>query len=288
MARESSVPRPAPSAPHLGKSEVAVDEQGVEADVAEVGENRHGHLHARVADPFEELLEGEEEHQEGHAVDQHVVVGDGHVDHLDGLPEAVEQRCGGILQRSDGEAQRRVEEDAVVEQPGRTLALPAGVELADEGRKSQRDPHGRDEEDEEDRAAKRYGGQRRGVLTAVAADHQVVGHLGENLSHLGQHDGEGQPQVSTVLLLVCCESVHASYGSRAAKVRIILPKTDHPSRFVPARIRQRPDGSDSRPAFVTSRRPVSACPASTIVASQRTRTQRTLQPEARLFELNIT
>ena len=220
MARESSVPRPAPSAPHLGKSEVAVDEQGVEADVAEVGENRHGHLHARVADPFEELLEGEEEHQEGHAVDQHVVVGDGHVDHLDGLPEAVEQR--------------------------------------------------------------------RGVLTAVAADHQVVGHLGENLSHLGQHDGEGQPQVSTVLLLVCCESVHASYGSRAAKVRIILPKTDHPSRFVPARIRQRPDGSDSRPAFVTSRRPVSACPASTIVASQRTRTQRTLQPEARLFELNIT
>ena len=59
-----------------------------------------------------------------------------------------------------------------------------------------------DEEDEEDRAAERSGGQRRGVVASVTADHDVVGDLYEDLPQLGHHDGQGQFQIGFVLSFV--------------------------------------------------------------------------------------
>ncbi len=83
----------------------------------------------------------------------------------------------------------------------RPAAFAAGEMLPDERGHADGDADRGDEEDEEDRAAERYGGQRRGVAAAVAADHEVVGDLREDLSHLGQHDGQRQPQIGAVLSL---------------------------------------------------------------------------------------
>ena len=193
---------------HFAEPEVAVDEQPVEPDVGDIGDDRHRHLDLRVAHPFEELLEGEEEHQEGHADHQQPVVGDGHADHVDGLSEPVEQRRGDPLREPEPDAQQRVEDDGVLQQIARSAAVALCVEFADEGREAQRDAHRRDEDDEEDRAAERHGGQRRGIVAAVAADHYVVGELREDLPQLRQHDGQGQPEVGLVLRFIGCEAVH--------------------------------------------------------------------------------
>ena len=58
---------------------------------------------------------------------------------------------------------------------------------------------------------------------SVAADHEIVGHLRENLSHLRQHDRQRQPQVLPVLLpciaknlyIICfgCDSVRGGKGT---------------------------------------------------------------------------
>ena len=210
---------------HLGKSVAAVDEDPVEADVGQVGDDRDRHFDLRVAHAFEELFEGEEQHDERHAVNQHLVVGDGHIDHFGGLAEMIEQRDGGILHDGHRQAEQSVEEDAVLQQSRRFLAVALRVEFAHEGRHAQCDADGGDEEDEEDRAAERHGSQRRGVAASVAADHQVVGDLREDLPQLCQHHGQRQPQVGFVLVFVCCEFVH-----RCAKVRIISGKREE--RFV--------------------------------------------------------
>ncbi len=57
-------------------------------------------------------------------------------------------------------------------------------------------------------AAERHGGQRHGVVAAVAADHQVVGYLRENLAQLRQYDGQGQFQIGLVLIFISRETVH--------------------------------------------------------------------------------
>ena len=205
---------------HLGESVAAVDEDPVEADVGQVGDDRDRHFDFRVAHAFEELFEGEEQHDERHAVNQHLVVGDGHIDHFGGLAEMVEQRDGGILHDGHRQAEQSVEEDAVLQQARRFLAVALGVEFAHEGRHAECDADGGDEEDEEDRAAERHGSQRRGVVSAVAADHKVVGELRQDLAQLREHHGQRQPQVGLVLVFVCCEFVH-----RCAKVRILARNT---------------------------------------------------------------
>ena len=210
---------------HLGKSVAAVDEHPVEADVREVGRDRDEHLDLRVAHAFEELFEGEEQHDERRAVNQHLVVGDGHIDHFGGLAEMIEQRDGGILHDGHRQAEQSVEEDAVLQQARRFFAVALGVEFAHEGRHAECDADGGDEEDEEDRAAERHGSQRRGVVSAVTADHEVVGELRQDLAQLREHHGQRQPQVGLVLVFVCCEFVH-----RCAKVRIISGKREE--RFV--------------------------------------------------------
>ena len=197
---------------HFGEPEAAVDEHRVEADVGHVGDDRHDHLDLGVAHAFEKLLECEEEHDERHAEYQHLVVGDGHVDDLDRLAEVVHERDDRILYGGHREPEQRVEQDAVLQQPGRLLAVALRVEFAHEGRHAQRDADGGDEKDEEHRPAERYGGQRHGIVAAVAADHQVVGHLREDLSQLRQYDGQGQPQVGFVLVFVFRETVHRFSG----------------------------------------------------------------------------
>ena len=174
----------------------------------EIGDDRHDHLDFGVAHAFEELLEGEEKHHERHAENQHTVVGDGRIDHVDGLAEAVHERDDGVLDDRHCESQQRVEQDAVLQQPRRLLPVALRVKLAHEGRHAQRDADGGDEEDEEYRAAERYGGQRHGVVAAVAADHQVVGYLRENLAQLRQYDGQGQFQIGLVLIFISRETVH--------------------------------------------------------------------------------
>ena len=210
---------------HLGESVAAVDEDPVEADVGQVGDDRDRHFDLRVAHAFEELFEGEEQHDERHAVNQHLVVGDGHIDHFGGLAEMIEQRDGGILHDGHRQAEQSVEEDAVLQQARRFFAVALGVEFAHEGRHAECDADGGDEEDEEDRAAERHGSQRRGVVSAVTADHEVVGELRQDLAQLREHHGQRQPQVGLVLVFVCCEFVH-----RCAKVRIISGKREE--RFV--------------------------------------------------------
>ena len=121
---------------------------------------------------------------------------------FDRLAEVVHERDDRILYGGHREPEQRVEQDAVLQQPGRLLAVALRVEFAHEGRHAQRDADGGDEEDEEYRAAERYGGQRHGVVAAVAADHQVVGHLREDLSQLRQYDGQGQFQIGFVLSFV--------------------------------------------------------------------------------------
>ena len=197
---------------HFGEPEAAVDEHRVEADVGHVGDDRHDHLDLGVAHAFEKLLECEEEHDERHAEYQHLVVGDGHVDDLDRLAEVVHERDDRILYGGHREPEQRVEQDAVLQQPGRLLAVALRVEFAHEGRHAQRDADGGDEKDEEHRPAERYGGQRHRIVAAVAADHQVVGHLREDLSQLRQYDGQGQPQVGFVLVFVFRETVHRFSG----------------------------------------------------------------------------
>ena len=51
-------------------------------------------------------------------------------------------------------------------------------------------------------AAEGGGGQRRGVVASVTADHDVVGDLYEDLPQLGHHDGQGQFQIGFVLSFV--------------------------------------------------------------------------------------
>ena len=101
------------------------------------------------------MLEGEEEHDERHAEYQHLVVGNGHVDDLDGLAEVVHERDDGILYGGHREPEQRVEQDAVLQQPGRLLAVALRVEFPHEGRHAQRDADGGDEEDEEDMSMSR-------------------------------------------------------------------------------------------------------------------------------------
>ena len=136
----------------------------------------------------------------------------------------VHQRDDGVLHGGHRHAQQSVEENAVLEQSRRFLAVALRVEFAHEGRHAQCDADGGDEEDEEDGAAERHGG-RRGVAASVAADHEVVGDLREDLAQLREHHGQRQPQVGLVLVFVCCEFVH-----RCAKVRIISGKREE--RFV--------------------------------------------------------
>ncbi len=172
---------------HLPEPAMAVDEHPVQSHVQRVAENRGDHLDLRVPDPFEELLEGEEEHGEGHAVEDHAVVGDSHVDHLAGLPHVVEQRGDGVEQAGCQQADAEIEHQTALQQLGRAFAVALGVEFADQGRQPEGDAYGGDEEDEEDGAAERYGSQRQRVAAAVAADHQVVGELHQHLPQLGEN-----------------------------------------------------------------------------------------------------
>ena len=234
---------------HLRKTETSVDEDRVEADVRQVGQDRHDHFDLRVADALEKLLEGEEQHHERHAEDEHPVVGNGHFDHLDGLFEVVHQRDDGILHAGHDQSQQRVEEDAVLEQGGRADPVLLGVKLPHEGREAQRHADGGDEEDEEHGAAERHGGQRRGVAASVAADHQVVGDLREDLPQLCQHHGQRQPQVGFVLLFVCCETVHS--------IRVLRCKDSHFRRDcnsqTPPGAEKAPEGAAKVPAVRISR-----------------------------------
>ena len=52
---------------------------------------------------------------------------------------------------------------------------------------------------------------------AVAAYHQVVGHLREDLSQLRQYDGQRQPQVGLVLVFVFRETVHSVFRIRVQR-----------------------------------------------------------------------
>ena len=114
----------------------------------------------------------------------------------------VHQRNDGVLHGGYRHAQQSVEENAVLEQSRRFLAVALRVEFAHERRHAQCDADGGDEEDEEDGAAERHGGQRRGVVASVTADHDVVGDLYEDLPQLGHHDGQGQFQIGFVLSFV--------------------------------------------------------------------------------------
>ncbi len=138
-----------------------------------------------VADPFQELLECEKEHDEGHAVCQQSVVGQRHIDHFDRLPEVIEQRNAGQLQDGRRNAEQRIEKDAVLEQGCRFLPVALRVQFADEGCQPHRHADGRDEEDESDRAAESDRGERQGIIAAVAAHHDIIGQLGQNLADLG-------------------------------------------------------------------------------------------------------
>ena len=192
--RDPRVPSP--------ESEVAVDENPVQADVHQVAENHHDHFDPGVSDAFEELLEGEEEHDERHAVSQQLVIRYGHIDHFDGLSHVVHQRDDGQLEPADQKSQQSIEHQAVLQVLRRFATVALGVEFADQGREAQCDADAGDEEDEEDRAAERSGGQRRGVVASVTADHDVVGDLYEDLPQLGHHDGQGQFQIGFVLSFV--------------------------------------------------------------------------------------
>ena len=74
---------------HRLEPEAAVDEYPVETHVGEVGQDGDHHFDLRVADPFQELFEGEKEHDGSHAVSQHPVVGDRLSDHFRGLSEVM-------------------------------------------------------------------------------------------------------------------------------------------------------------------------------------------------------
>ena len=193
------------------ESEVAVDENPVQADVHQVAENHHDHFDPGVSDAFEELLEGKEKHDERHAVSQQLVIRYGHIDHFDGLSHVVHQRDDGQLEAADQESQQCVEHHAVLQVLRRFVSVALGVEFADQRREAQCDADAGDEEDEEDMLQgkfeqpvqrERSGGQRRGVVASVTADHDVVGDLYEDLPQLGHHDGQGQFQIGFVLLFV--------------------------------------------------------------------------------------
>lgn len=79
---------------------------------------------------------------------------------------------------------------------------PLREPLAHERVSPQRQPHSGDEEDEEDRAAERHGGQRQRIVAAELSHHGVVGELHQNLPYLRQHDGQGQFQIGFVLSFV--------------------------------------------------------------------------------------
>ena len=99
-------------------------------------------------------------------------------------------------------SQQSIEHQAVLQVLRRFATVALGVEFADQGREAQCDADAGDEEDEEDRAAERSGGQQRGVVASVTADHDVVGDLYEDLPQLGHHDGQGQFQIGFVLSFV--------------------------------------------------------------------------------------
>lgn len=115
------------------ESEVAVDENPVQADVHQVAENHHDHFDPGVSDAFEELLEGEEEHDERHAVSQQLVIRYGHIDHFDGLSHVVHQRDDGQLEPADQKSQQSIEHQAVLQVLRRFATVALGVEFADQG-----------------------------------------------------------------------------------------------------------------------------------------------------------
>ena len=210
---------------HRFETAMSEDEDPVQHDVHQVASDDDHHRHDGVAHPFEKLLEREEEHDGRHTESHEPVIGNRQVDHLGGLSHAIHERNDGQLHGGDQKTQHGVEDHGVFEIIRRTALVALREPLAHERGQPQRQPHSGDEEDEEDRAAERHGSQRRGVVSAVAADHEVVGELRQDLAQLREHHGQRQPQVGLVLVFVCCEFVH-----RCAKVRIISGKREE--RFV--------------------------------------------------------
>ena len=96
-------------------------------DVHQVAENHHDHFDPGVSDAFEELLEGEEEHDERHAVSQQLVIRYGHIDHFDGLSHVVHQRDDGQLEPADQKSQQSIEHQAVLQVLRRFATVALGV-----------------------------------------------------------------------------------------------------------------------------------------------------------------
>ena len=160
------------------------------------------HRHDGVAHPFEKLLEREEEHDGRHTESHEPVIGNRQVDHLGGLSHAIHERNDGQLHGGDQKTQHGVEDHGVFEIIRRTALVALREPLAHERGQPQRQPHSGDEEDEEDRAAERHGGQRQRIVAAELSHHGVVGELHQNLPHLRQHDGQGQFQIGPILFLI--------------------------------------------------------------------------------------
>ncbi len=208
-----------PRGAHFGHTETAVDEDPVEPDVGEVRDDGYDEFRMGVADALQKLFEGKKEHDERHTVGQQPIVRQCHVDHLDRLSEAVEQRDAGQLQEGRNDAEQRVEQDAVLKQDGRIAAVALGEQFADERRQPHRHADGRNEKDEGDRAAERDRREGYGVIAAVLADHDVVGQLGQYLADLGQYDRQRQPDIGCVLRSVCFEAVHREGKDTQSRVQ---------------------------------------------------------------------
>ena len=215
---------------HRFETAMSEDEDPVQHDVHQVASDDDHHRHDGVAHPFEKLLEREEEHDGRHTESHEPVIGNRQVDHLGGLSHAIHERNDGQLHGGNQKTQHGVEDHGVFEIIRRTALVALREPLAHERGQPQRQPHSGDEEDEEDRAAERHGGQRQRIVAAELSHHGVVGELHQNLPHLRQHDGQGQFQIGPILFLIARKTVH-----RAAKIRISREKKASSLAFFPTR-----------------------------------------------------
>ena len=210
---------------HLGRTQIAIDEDPIQKDVQCVADDHDDHCGSGVAHAFEKLLEGSVQHYGDHSPRHIAVVGQCHIDHLDGLPEVIHQRFECQLQCGDNHAHKRIEHYGIAQVGCHFAAFATGVERTDDGGQSERNA---DTENEQNEGNTTSESGRSEWQRAEASDHCVVGKLHHHLTQLREHHGGSQAEQRAIVRSIYREFMYHRFlsfflGCKGTK-RMLLDK----------------------------------------------------------------
>ena len=183
----------------LGAASTAENEEVVEEHIHQVRSEQDNHRYPGVAQAFEELFKRSKQHDGRNTVSHDTVIRQSRLYHFHRLPHAEKERLERQLEQHHDDAEPHVEHHTIHQPCTYSFRTFTPHQFTYHGCQTHRNAKREEKKQRCHLSAKRYGCQRKGVLTAPPSDHDIICQLHKNLTELRYHQRERQLQILDVI-----------------------------------------------------------------------------------------